>query len=93
MYDYHVIIRSQKSVGSSGTKFGGPDTYFLALRVPEGAKVPKVMRRDLLRARGIAWKYCGEGYSRHQGSRSSYMAGVLRAEKQIEKWEQEDQKA
>lgn len=66
-----IVIRSQKSVGRSSSKFGGPDSYIAVIEVPEGAIVPKVMRRSLLEARGIVIHYCGEGYSAHTTKKTS----------------------
>ena len=67
----NIHVRSQKSVGAGGPgQFGGPDRYVAVTIAPAGAQVPKVLRRDVLAARGIEIRYCGEGYSRHDGPRS-----------------------
>lgn len=65
-----VHIRSQHSRGSFAHRFGGPDTYVAVTVAPAGVEVPRVLRRDLLRRRGIDLHYFGEGYSQHSGPRS-----------------------
>lgn len=65
-----IHSRSQHSVGSSAHRFGGPDTYVAVTVAPQGVAVPYILRRDVLAARGIQIIYCGEGYSKHSGSRS-----------------------
>ena len=62
--------RSQHSRGSSAHRFGGPDTYVAVTVAPQGVQVPYTLRRDVLAMRGIELIYCGEGYSKHSGSRS-----------------------
>ena len=66
-----VVERTQKSVGSTNTKFGGPDVYVVVLLVPEGAIVPKVLNEKVLKMRNIVMKYIGEGYSKHTGPSSA----------------------
>ena len=56
-----IHSRSQHSVGSSAHRFGGPDTYVAVTMAPQGVQVPKILRRDVLAARGIQIIYCGEG--------------------------------
>ncbi len=75
-----IHSRSQHSVGSSAHRFGGPDTYVAVTMAPQGVQVPKILRRDVLAARGIQIIYCGEGYSRHSGSRSMLGQAFARAE-------------
>lgn len=75
-----VHIRSQRSVGSSAHRFGGPDMYVAVTVAPAGVEVPRVLRRDILARRGIEIKYFGEGYSKNAGPRSMLGRALLAAE-------------
>lgn len=75
-----VHIRSQRSVGSSANRFGGPDRYVAVTIAPVGVEVPLVLRRDVLEKRGITIKYFGEGYSEHTGPRSMLGRAIAAAE-------------
>ena len=77
---YEVYVRGQHSRGSSANRFGGPDTYVAVTACPEGIQHPKYLRRDRLRARGIDYKYFGEGYAQHTGPRSALGRAIAAAE-------------
>jgi|WetSurMetagenome_2_1015567.scaffolds.fasta_scaffold519914_1 hypothetical protein len=76
-----IHTRSQHSNGSSAHQFGGPDTYVAVTVAPAGAIIPKILRSDLLAARGIEIIYCGEGYARYSGLRSKLGRALAQAQR------------
>jgi hypothetical protein len=75
-----IHSRSQHSAGFGAHRFrSGPDTYVAVTIAPQGVQVPRILRRDVLRSRGIEIVYCGEGYSRNCGSRSMLGQAYARA--------------
>ncbi len=81
----YIEIRSQHSKGSSGGKFGGPDTYVAVQVVPEGVSPLKVLNRKVAAKRGIKIIHCGQGYSNRQktsrsslGAAKAYAAEIAR---------------
>lgn len=66
----YVEIRSQHSVGSSGGRFGGPDTYVTVQVVPDDQTRLRALNQQHARTRGIRIIRYGEGYSEHRSSRS-----------------------
>ena len=76
----YVEIRGQHSRGSSSNQFGGPDTYVAVQVVPDGVERLKALNRKLAEQRGIEIIVVGEGYSKHDGPRSSLGKAIARAE-------------
>ena len=83
MATYHLEIRSQHSLGSSSTRFGGPDTYVAVQVVPEGATPLQSLQEHAAVKRGITIKYFGEGYSKHLGPRSMLGKALAKAKAYI----------
>jgi hypothetical protein len=81
-----VFLRYQHSVGSS-KGFGGPDVYVAVVTAPKNVPIPDNMplREDSLKKRSMKIKYFGEGYSKHQGSRSSLGRATREAEEYAER--------
>jgi len=76
----HFEIRSQKSIGSRNSKFGGPDTYVAVQVVPEGIDPLKQLNRNVAEKRGIEIIHFGEGYSEHSGIRSALGKAIAAAQ-------------
>lgn len=76
-------VRSQKSVGSSNGRFGGPDTYVAVQLVPNGVQPLRYLNRKVARQRGITIIYCGEGYSRRQKTSRSMLGAALQKAQRI----------
>lgn len=74
---YTLQIRSQHSVGSSSSRFGGPDRYVAVTIAPEGISVPYTLRQDVLAKRGIQIKYFGQGYSRNCRTQRSMLCRAI----------------
>ena len=75
----YVEERSQHSRGSSGGRFGGPDTYIAVQVVPDGVERLTCLNHSVATRRGIEIIYCGDGYSRRQKTARS-MLNRARAE-------------
>lgn len=78
---HRVMIheKCQKSRGSSGGGFGGPDRYVAVTVAPPGVITPQSLNGEVLAKRGIKILWCGEGYSRRQKTDAS-MLNRARAE-------------
>ena len=76
-----IEVRSQKSVGSSSGKFGGPDCYVAVQIVPDGVTPLRNLNRIVAEKRGITLKYFGEGYSRSFTNKSMLGQARLAAKK------------
>lgn len=75
----YVEVRSQKSRGSGAGKFGGPDTRVLVQVVPDGEEPLKALNHRVADQRGIELIYCGEGYHKNRGPRSSLGKALAKA--------------
>jgi len=76
----HLEVRSQKSVGSSYGKFGGPDTYVAVQIVPDGEVPLRALNHTFAAQRGIEIRWIGEGYAEHTGPRSSLGRAIKAAQ-------------
>jgi len=77
-----VEVRSQHSRGSSGSKWGGPDTYVAVQIIPDGVARLRYLNRSVAARRGIEIIYCGEGYQdRQKTTRSALGAALAKAHK------------
>ena len=58
----------------------GPNTYVAVLVIPKGVDPPKILRKDVLRRRGIKMYYFGEGYSKYDSPKSRLGKAKKKAE-------------
>ena len=66
-----VIERSQKSVGSSRGRFGGPDRYVSVVVGPAPWPTTRPLVASRIHAEGYELHGFGEGYSKSTGPRSA----------------------
>lgn len=81
IYKAIVECRSQRSRGSSGGRFGGPNSYWAVQCVPAGVEPLKTLSHTAAEKRGIVIVHTGEGYSNRVGPRSMFHAAKIEAER------------